>query len=361
MTNLGIAGGPTRAAAQVETRSSSYSDLIVSGLLSRASGATSTPDALGVLEACAGLWSRSFAVATVNPMTPVTASLTAAWRARVARNLLRRGESLDVISVEADGQVVLLPATGWTVRGASPREADWFYEVDLQGPDMSSTRVVSAASVVHVRLSSDSSTPWRGKSPLQFASDTGLLAAGLERSLGDEASGPTGSIIPVPRQDQVGDADDTDPLAMLQQDIAGLRGRPALIETTAAGWAEGRVAAPVTDWKANRVGGNPPAPLVSLRQAVENTVMSACGVPPGVFGAGQASGQREALRTFYRATVLPIAEIMTAELTIKLDTAVTFDFKALGAADIATSARACATLVKAGLDITTARELSGLS
>ena len=148
---------------------------------------------------------------------------------------------------------------------------------------------------------------------------------------------------------------------MLQQDIAGLRGRPALIETTAAGWAEGRVAAPVTDWKANRVGGNPPAPLVSLRQAVENTVMSACGVPPGVFGAGQASGQREALRTFYRATVLPIAEIMTAELTIKLDTAVTFDFKALGAADIATSARACATLVKAGLDITTARELSGLS
>ena len=360
MIDLGISRIAPVAAVPVETRSSSssYTDLIVAGLLSRASGTTALPDHLGVLEACSGFWSRAFMLATVEPMTATTAALTASWRAGVARDLLRRGEHLSVIDVDSTGRVTLIPAMAWTVRGTSPVESSWSYEVDLISPDRTSTRTLPAASVLHVRYAVDPGTPWAGKSPLQFASDSGRLAAGLERALSDEVSGPTGQIIPIPRMDDT-DSDD-DPNAALRADIAKLRGRVALPETTAAGYAEGRIAAPSTDWKVSRLGGAPPAPNVALRDAVANTVMATCGVPAGVFGGGQASGQREAFRAFYRGTLLPVSKLIESEVTAKLDVDVTFDFKALAAADVATSARAFGVLVKGGLAVDEARKLSGL-
>ena len=358
MISLGISDGTTRAAAQVEMRSSSYTDLVVSGLLSRASGAMSTPLGLGALETCAGLWGRAFSLATVSPASAVTSALTASWRAQAARSLCRSGECVFAIYVAADGRVELLPCSGWTVRGGSPREDDWLYQIDLQGPDGTSTRVVPSAGIIHLRYATDAGSPWVGKSPLQYAADTGVLGAGLERSLSDEVSGPVGSVIPVPRQD--GEGEDTDPLAALQQDIAGLRGRPALIETVAAAWGEGRGAAPQADWKPSRIGGNPPAASIDLREAVTKAIMAAHGVPAALFEAGGAAGGREALRLFYRSTVLPVARLIEGELRAKLDTDVRFGFRDLAAADVATSVRAFSTLTKGGMSPDEARKLAGL-
>ena len=59
-----------------ETRGS-YTDAIVEALLKEATGgSTATVASLGVVEACAGLWGRSFASATVTPVNLVTAALT---------------------------------------------------------------------------------------------------------------------------------------------------------------------------------------------------------------------------------------------------------------------------------------------
>ena len=55
--------------------------------------------------------------------------------------------------------------------------------------------------------------------------------------LGQEAGGPVGHLIPVPQD--AADSEDDDPYGPLKRQIATLRGRVGLIETTAAGYGEG--------------------------------------------------------------------------------------------------------------------------
>ena len=110
-----------------------------------------------------------------------------------------------------------------------------------------------------------------------------------------------------------------------------------------------------------RIGANPPASLATLRDGITQTTLAACGVPPSlVSGAANASGAREALRIFFRATVLPLARLIEGELQRKLDAPVRFDFRDLAAADVATAARATKTLTEAGVPVNEAKALAGL-
>ena len=160
--------------------------------------------------------------------------------ALIARNLIRRGESVHLIEVEG-GEARLQPIGSWDVRGPAD-ERGWWYRVDTYGPSDNRTQVVPGAAVVHCRYAVDSARPWYGLSPLQWARATGTLAANLEARLGEEAGGAVAHLLPVPADG--GDGGDDDPLAMLKADIASGRGRTLLVETTAAGWGEGRAAAP---------------------------------------------------------------------------------------------------------------------
>lgn len=126
------------------------------------------------------------------------------------------------------------------------------------------------------------------------------------RALGDEAGGPSGHVLPVPQgpdgsEETDDDGNPVDPLAALRADVAALRGRTVLTETTASGWGEGREAAPRHDWKPARIGAAPPAPVVkTLHTEAARAVVAACGVPAALFEAGgDAAGRREAWRTFF--------------------------------------------------------------
>lgn len=55
-----------------------------------------------------------------------------------------------------------------------------------------------------------------------------------------------GHVIPVPTDG--GDGGEDDPLAMLKRDVEAAKGRTILAETTAAGFGEGKSAAPGRDW-----------------------------------------------------------------------------------------------------------------
>ena len=82
-------------------------------------------------------------------------------------------------------------------------------------------------------------------------------------------------MLPVPQDG--GDNSETDPLASLKADIRTARGGTVLTETTAAGWGEGRGAAPQADWMPRRIGANPPETLQGLRRDTFEAVLSACG------------------------------------------------------------------------------------
>ena len=69
-------------------------------------------------------------------------------------------------------------------------------------------------------------------------------------------------------------------------------------ETTAAGWGEGRAAAPQSDWQPRRIGANPPPVLPTLRGDAYDAVLAACEVPPYLARVSTAQGQRVALRRY---------------------------------------------------------------
>ena len=261
--------------------------------VARAGGASvGEPGAIAALETSAGLWSRGFASAELSPSI---AAVTPSVLACVGRELVRRGESLWAVDVRG-GQLTLTPAGSWDVAGGADPKT-WFYRLDLFGPSGNKTRIYPAASVLHFKYATDPERPWHGISPLGYARLSGKLAANLELRLGEEASAPTGSLLPVPADG--GSGGDDDPLASLKADLGGLQGSVALIETTSAAWGEGRGAAPQSDWKPQRMGANPPATLAELRGAAAMDVLAACGVPPGLASdKAEGSGQREAWRRF---------------------------------------------------------------
>ena len=139
-----------------------------------------------------------------------------------------------------------------------------------------------------------------------------------------------------------GDAD-ADPFGPLKREIATLRGRVGLVETTAAGYGEGRAAAPSQDWQPRRVGADPPDSLPTLRDAVEATVLACCGIPPDLARPGGRT--RESYRQFLHASVEPLAALVAAELADKLGAPVALSFRRLEAADVTGRARAWRSLV----------------
>ena len=341
-----------------------FTDAVVTALLNAATGGTvRDASATAALEAAAGSYARAFAVAEVSPSTPSTRALTPALLALAGRDLIRRGEFVWAIEVAAGG-VTLLPAGSWDVRGGWDM-ADWFYRLDLFGPSGNVTRLLPGAAVVHGRYSVDPARPWFGISPMAWASLTARLHASLEDALADESGGTRGHLLPVPQgPDADGDDDDTeDPNKQLRSDIQGLRGRTALVETVAAAWGEGRGAAPLADWKPQRIGADPPAAMVDLRSDSARAVLAATGCPPEIaIGGADATAARESWRRFLHGSVQPLAQVLATELAVKLDEPrLQIGFDKLFASDLMGRARALGSLTKAGVPLEEARRLAGLS
>ena len=332
-----------------------FTDALVAAIVARAGGASvGEPGAIAALEIAAGLWARAFAAAEVSP---AIAAVSPSVLASVARQLVRCGESLWAIDVRR-GEIVLRPVASWDIAGGSDPES-WRYRLDLFGPSGNETRVYPSASVLHFRYAPEPERPWTSPSPLGYARQTGRLAANLELRLAEEANAKVGYLLPVPSDGGDGSADD--PLASLKNDLAALQGNTALIETTSAGYGEGRAAAPQSDWTAKRMGANPPATLAELRGAAAVDILSACGIPPALAsGTAEGTAQRESWRRF-GITMQSVGRCVAEELAFKLNApGLEIRFEALGSADLAGRARATGIFTKAGVPLSRALELAGL-
>ena len=333
-----------------------YTDAIVSLIQQAATGGSAgEPGALAALEIAAGWWARGLASAELDP--PI-AAVTPSVLASIGRELVRRGESLWAVDVRR-GQLTITPAGSWDVAGGAD-PASWFYRLDLFGPSGNETRVYPSAAVLHFRYASDPERPWQGISPLGYARLSGKLAANLELRLGEEAGSRVGHLLAIPADG--GDSSASDPLAMLKSDLGALAGSVALVETVAGAWGEGKAAAPLSDWKPQRLGANPPATLAELRGAAAEDVLSACAVPaPLASATSEGTSQREAWRRFSVGTIQPAARLVAEELSNKLDVpGLRLHFEALGAADLAGRARAVGVFKKSGVPLPRALELAGL-
>ena len=338
-----------------ETRDSSYTDALIASIVTNATGATiATPTATGALESAAGLVARSFAGATVNAPTALSGALTPGFLSLVGRSLVRYGEIAFYVHVRG-GTLRLTPAASHDVKGDSEPET-WTYELHLAGPSRYwSVDHVPSESVLHFRHQVDPGRPWRGVGPIESAALAGKLSTATISALADEAGGPRGHLLPIP----VDGADPT--VATLKADIRTLAGKLAIVESAgAAGWGDSDGAKGGPGWKPERIGANPPASMVQLLEAARGEVLAACGVPISLFTDSDGTGQREGFRRFLHTVLQPLARIVEAELSDKLEADITINLDGIFAADLSGRARSFQSMVSAGMDPTKAAGLSGL-
>ena len=334
-----------------------YTTLVERLIGAQAAGTTQQASATAGTEAAAGLLSRAFASATVEAPADIASALSPRCLALIGRDLVRVGESLHVIRMTG-GRLQLIPCSTWYSEGdADPR--GWTATVTAYGPSGSSTWRVPWDSVVYVAWGSPTARPYHGLSPQSWAADTARLNANAERSLANEAGGPVAQLLPVPQGPNNPDSD-KDPLALLRTDIASAAGRAMVVETTAAGWGEGRTAAPAADWKQQRLGPQPPEGMVRLAESGFNRVLAAAGVPPALFVANaDGTAQREALRRWHQNVVIPMARCLEAELSDKFGVPVELQFDSY-ALDMVSRAQVVSKLVQAGVDPAVAMNAVGL-
>ena len=318
-----------------------------------AGGSAATVGATSALEAASSLVARCLASAAVEGPANLAAAVTAPVLAQTGRSLIRSGESVHAIHVEDDGRVRLGVSGHHDVYGG-PDPATWSYRVSECGPQGTEHRMVPAAGVVHVRYLTDAIRPWAGVGPLQAARIAGRLSAEVSNALADGESGPRGNLLPLPV-----DGED-ESVEELKGDLRTLRGRLALVESTRTMHAGAPGSAPQDDWKTRRIGANPPAAEVTLLERAFLEVLAACGVPPALFGDGDGTAQRESFRRFLHATLDPLAKLIAAELSDKLEAAITLNLDGLFAADLAGRARAFQSMTGAGMDPGKAAGLAGL-
>ena len=333
-----------------------FSDAVVRLLESQAAGTAADASSTAAVEAASGALSRAFASAAVVGPSWVQEAVTPGVLAQVGRDLIRSGDSMHVIRMGADGMVQLIPASSWHWEGGHD-PATWTVRVTAYGPSTSTTWNLPASGVVFCRWGGTPGQPYVGTGPLSWAHTTARLQSEVERSLADEAQGPLAQMLAIPSDG--GDDGDGDPLKLLKADIAGARGKALLLETSAAGWGEGRTAAPQRDWQASRLGPAPPESMATIRKDAFEAVLAACGTPPSLFVDSDGTSQREALRRWHLGTVLPLARQLEAELSEKLETAVRLRFD-LYNVDLAGRAQAFQKLVAGGVAVNEALVTAGL-
>ena len=341
-----------------EKRNDSYTDALVSLLQQGAGGGTgAAASATGALEAASGLVQRCFQAAEISGPAHAVQALGPGTLGQIGRALIRQGEAVYFMDVQA-GRLLLLPAQSWDIFGPAHPDS-WTYRLTLAGPDsMTTVDRVQAAGVLHFRYATDPSSPFRGIAPLTSASLAARLSAETAKALGDELSGPTGSLLPI-------GSDGGDPsVTALKNDIRNLRGSVALVERL-ADWATGGGGSPsqggASEWQPRRIGAAPPPGVVEVARQATLEVLSACGCPPSLFlSSADGTAQRESFRRFLHTTLQPLARIVQAELSEKLDGDVKLDLSATFASDLSGRSRAFASMVNGGMSLEKAAGLAGL-
>ena len=340
---------------ELETREESFTDALVEQIIARAGGTVAaSPSQGGALMVASGLLGRAFASATVTQTTPAIArALTPDVLEKVGRDLLRAGESLFYLRVNRDG-LRLFPVLSYDVQGTFD-PVTWRYRLDLVGPSGTWSVNARPESVIHCRYMVESERPWRGVAPLDMARSAGRLNAETNTALTDEASGPRGSVFAVPKDGADGTLD------TLKTQLASLKGKAALVETTASGWGQGQAQAPRGDFVQKRIGSQMPDALIQLRNDADRLVLGLLGTPIGLLEKTDGAAMRESWRQLLHATVAPLGKLVEKELREKLDAPrLTLSWSELRASDIAGRARAFNSLVAGGMELEKALNVTGL-
>ena len=208
----------------LETENRGYTDIVTNALLEAATD-SATEGYLAALEIAAGQLSRAFGSAG---FSGADADLfNSDVMAQIGRQLLEEGEA---VWFRQGRRLIRAEQYGLTPNG--------LYQVS--NPDRSLE--LEADRVMHVRYALDVASR-RGRGPLTNARTLRTLMQRLEGALSTESNAAVGYLLPIPQDGASTNAD------QLRQDLADLKGRIAIIETTRGGWGDGATGAPRRDYE----------------------------------------------------------------------------------------------------------------
>ena len=270
--------------------------------------------------------------------------------AQLFRETILLGESVQLIDLNRrTNDLRLLPVLPCPPITGGPAPESWRYEVRLPRPngedpldaDQLPVRNVGAEGIVHVRYMTHPHAPWIGVSPLQSATRTAETLGLIERSLSQDSSIPTGGIMPQP--DGISDQG----IAGIKAAVSAGKGALTLIETTAGNFGLGPAGAPQRDWEQKRFGAMAPATSIQLWESAMLAVLAALGVPPSLY-TSQGAALRESYRHLFGSTIEPLAALIQAELSEKLEEEVTIRFPERIRSDVSALSRGFKGFVEAG-------------
>lgn len=330
----------------VEQRS--YTELALAAAAARAGG-TASAACTGVAEACAGLWERSLAAATVAGADVLTPALLGI----VGRALFCRGECLLVI--RTNGGLRLEPAASWDIQGSGADETEWAYTVQIAGPSDTREERIPGPGVLHFRYAMEPESPWCGRSPIALAGVSADVLALVESTWDAELSGTFGYLLALPRA-KAGDTT----IDELRAALGAAKGGLVTAETVMGGWGGGRIDSPQREYAQRRFGAEPPAELREIRKELVPAILSAAGIPIELIRSADGAGMRESWRRYVLSTVAPLGALVAAEATAKLERPVTLKFESLRGSDHQGLSRAIKALVDSGMSLPDALAKVGL-
>ena len=197
--------------------------------------------------------------------------------------------------------------------------------------------------------------PWVGLGPLQFATLTGRLSAEVAAALGDEAGGPRGSFLPVPKPG------DDPTLAGFRSAIRGAAGKLLTVESGDLGATTASADGGQSEqYKPRRFGAHVSASDGGAFPAGvhRNPVVRAAWRRR--FSSTPARNRANLGGRFSVRFIAPLARIVEAELQRGLGAEVGLSFADLRASDLQARARSFQAMVTGGKTVAEAATLAGL-
>ena len=270
----------------------------------------------------------------------------------VGRTLIETGEFVGDVDRTADGRWRIRPAAGWLITGGGQSDdpMDWTYRLTAPAPAGTIERTVPRDRVVHVTVRADISAPHAGRGLWGLTRHTADAASASEMRLKEELSAVVGQVFSHPGTVNADQSKTVkDKLRQLKGGIAMITQKPGM---------DGRGQ---QQMQALRIGPNPPETLAVLRGQTAELLALSSGLPGSFVRGGRGSEQRESLRVMLFLTILPLAGLLSAELSRVFQDDVSLEFSRLTAADLSGRARAVKQMVDAGVDLERSLSLAGFS
>ena len=321
----------------------------------QAANAGSRKQITGYIQAAASAWAEVFALAEVQASEAVLRALSPVVLAEFGRDLILHGGSFHRLFVVAGDIRLQRPLSVYRLA----QGGGW--QLQVGEPSRPSLMSVADEGVLFIPWQTEAANPYLPIAPWRNA--TGNLIKELESLLFDEISGPMGSVLflsnPHPFPDQDSRKKSGKAYGKEFEGIRNERGKLMILNNPSQGLNKGFTQDSVG--KPFRIGAAPPSSLTEIRTQLGAEILAACSIPPAMLAGGVSGPATITARRNFERTIIPARfKIVSEYLSQSFGEKVAISYPVKYRADISTSARTVAALVKADIDKEEAMKLAGL-